>query len=53
MFDVEKKIEEYKRENLGMFSWEIWDKLFKDVVCDWNIVFLGIRFINVFLRCGC
>nr|XP_006008680.1 PREDICTED: paired box protein Pax-3 isoform X1 [Latimeria chalumnae] len=34
--DVEKKIEEYKRENPGMFSWEIRDKLLKDGVCDRN-----------------
>lgn len=36
--DVEKKIEEYKRENAGMFSWEIRDKLLKDGVCDRNSV---------------
>ncbi|KAL4664663.1 hypothetical protein H8959_008646, partial [Pygathrix nigripes] len=36
--DVEKKIEEYKRENPGMFSWEIRDKLLKDAVCDRNTV---------------
>lgn len=36
--DVEKKIEEYKRENAGMFSWEIRDKLLKDGVCDRNTV---------------
>uniref|UniRef100_A0A8C9W4G9 Paired box 7a n=1 Tax=Scleropages formosus TaxID=113540 RepID=A0A8C9W4G9_SCLFO len=32
--DVEKRIEEYKRENPGMFSWEIRDKLLKDGLCD-------------------
>jgi len=32
--DVEKRIEEYKRDNPGMFSWEIRDKLLKDGVCD-------------------
>ncbi|KAG5836065.1 hypothetical protein ANANG_G00250650 [Anguilla anguilla] len=32
--DVEKRIEEYKRENPGMFSWEIRDKLLKDGMCD-------------------
>lgn len=45
--DVEKKIEEYKRENPGMFSWEIRDKLLKDAVCDRNTVPSGIRPINV------
>ncbi|XP_032420592.1 paired box protein Pax-7-like isoform X3 [Xiphophorus hellerii] len=32
--DVETRIEEYKHENPGMFSWEIRDKLLKDGVCD-------------------
>ncbi|XP_076022781.1 paired box protein Pax-7-like isoform X2 [Genypterus blacodes] len=32
--DVERRIEEYKRDNPGMFSWEIRDKLLKDGVCD-------------------
>lgn len=36
--DVEKRIEEYKRENPGMFSWEIRDKLLKDGICDRNNV---------------
>lgn len=36
--DVDKKIEEYKRENPGMFSWEIRDKLLKDGICDRNNV---------------
>ncbi|CAG6008009.1 unnamed protein product [Menidia menidia] len=34
--DVERRIEEYKRENPGMFSWEIRDKLLKDGMCDRN-----------------
>ncbi|XP_048398248.1 paired box protein Pax-3b isoform X4 [Stegostoma tigrinum] len=36
--DVEKKIEEYKKENPGMFSWEIRDKLLKDGMCDRNTI---------------
>lgn len=32
--DVEKRIEEYKRDNPGMFSWEIRDRLLKDGVCE-------------------
>uniref|UniRef100_A0A8C9T948 Paired box 3b n=1 Tax=Scleropages formosus TaxID=113540 RepID=A0A8C9T948_SCLFO len=36
--EVEKKIEEYKRDNPGMFSWEIRDKLLKDGICDRNTV---------------
>ncbi|KAF7646952.1 hypothetical protein LDENG_00179950 [Lucifuga dentata] len=36
--DVDKRIEEYKRENPGMFSWEIRDKLLKDGICDRNNV---------------
>ena len=47
---MEKKIEEYKRENPGMFSWEIRDKLLKDAVCDRNTVPSGTRPINIFPR---
>ncbi|CAB1423979.1 unnamed protein product [Pleuronectes platessa] len=36
--DVDKRIEDYKRENPGMFSWEIRDKLLKDGICDRNNV---------------
>ncbi|KAL0973377.1 hypothetical protein UPYG_G00202650 [Umbra pygmaea] len=36
--DVEKRIEDYKRDNPGMFSWEIRDKLLKDGICDRNTV---------------
>ncbi|XP_033952565.1 paired box protein Pax-3-like isoform X1 [Gymnodraco acuticeps] len=36
--DVDKRIEDYKRENPGMFSWEIRDKLLKDGICDRNTV---------------
>ncbi|XP_016113968.1 paired box protein Pax-3-A-like [Sinocyclocheilus grahami] len=48
--DVEKKIEEYKRENPGMFSWEIRDKLLKDGICDRNNV-LSVSSISRMLRC--
>ncbi|XP_077312456.1 paired box protein Pax-7 isoform X6 [Lithobates pipiens] len=40
--DVEKKIEEYKRENPGMFSWEIRDRLLKDGHCDRSSVPSGL-----------
>uniref|UniRef100_A0A8C7X6P0 Paired box 3a n=2 Tax=Oryzias TaxID=8089 RepID=A0A8C7X6P0_9TELE len=36
--EIDKKIEEYKRETPGMFSWEIRDKLLKDGICDRNNV---------------
>ncbi|KAJ1065137.1 hypothetical protein K5549_005946 [Capra hircus] len=40
--DVEKKIEDYKRENPGMFSWEIRDRLLKDGHCDRSTVPSGL-----------
>uniref|UniRef100_A0A8C2EGX5 Paired box 3b n=1 Tax=Cyprinus carpio TaxID=7962 RepID=A0A8C2EGX5_CYPCA len=36
--DVEKRVEEYKREKPGIFSWEIQDKLLKEGICDRNNV---------------
>lgn len=55
--DVEKKIEEYKRENPGMFSWEIRDRLLKDGHCDRSTVPSGEKAAEpartVWLRLGC
>ncbi|XP_072312549.1 paired box protein Pax-3-A-like [Eucyclogobius newberryi] len=36
MVDVEKRIEDYKRDSPGMFSWEIRDRLMKEGLCDRN-----------------
>ncbi|XP_076306558.1 protein gooseberry-like [Tachypleus tridentatus] len=47
--DVEQKIKEYKKENIGIFSWEIRDRLIKDGVCDKNSA-PNVSYINRVLR---
>ncbi|XP_059490350.1 segmentation protein paired-like isoform X2 [Neocloeon triangulifer] len=32
--DVERRVEDYRRENPGIFSWEIRDRLIKEGICD-------------------
>jgi len=36
--EVEKKIEEYKKENPAVFSWEIRERLIKEKICDRSTV---------------
>ncbi|KAH8263162.1 hypothetical protein KR044_005289 [Drosophila immigrans] len=36
--EIESRIEEYKRSNPGMFSWEIRDKLIREGICDRSMV---------------
>ncbi|XP_061647541.1 paired box protein Pax-7-like isoform X4 [Phyllopteryx taeniolatus] len=42
--DVEKRIEQYKSDSPGIFSWEIRDKMLKDGVCDRSSVPSGETF---------
>uniref|UniRef100_A0A3B3E2J5 Paired domain-containing protein n=1 Tax=Oryzias melastigma TaxID=30732 RepID=A0A3B3E2J5_ORYME len=44
--DVEKRIEEYKRDNPGMFSWEIRDRLLKDGVCERSSAPSGLNLLS-------
>lgn len=32
--EIENRIEDYKKENQGIFSWEIRDRLIKEGICD-------------------
>ncbi|GFR32493.1 segmentation protein paired, partial [Trichonephila clavata] len=32
--EIERRIQEYKRENAGLFSWEIRDRLITEGICD-------------------
>uniref|UniRef100_A0A8C2BEB9 Paired box 3b n=1 Tax=Cyprinus carpio TaxID=7962 RepID=A0A8C2BEB9_CYPCA len=51
--DVEKRVEEYKREKPGIFSWEIQDKLLKEGICDRNNVPSGMSYIASFSDTEC
>lgn len=36
--EIEKKVDNYKSENPGVFSWEVRDRLIKEGICDKNTV---------------
>lgn len=48
--EVENRIEDYKRENPGIFSWEIRDRLVKEGICDRNSA-PSVSAISRLLRC--
>ncbi|CAG0880105.1 unnamed protein product [Cyprideis torosa] len=49
--EIESKIEEYKKENPGIFSWEIREKLLTEGICDSNNI-PSISSISRLLRGG-
>lgn len=36
--EIERKVDSYKAENPGVFSWEVRDRLIKEGLCDKNTV---------------
>ncbi len=48
--EVEQTIDNYKKDNPGIFSWEIRDRLIKDGLCDRNTV-PSVSSISRVLRC--
>ena len=36
--EIEKRVDGYKSENPGVFSWEVRDRLIKEGICDKNTV---------------
>lgn len=51
--DVERRIEEYKTENPGIFSWEIRDRYltqYSNILFEFNIIYI-IYILNLLLTC--